>query len=115
MKKRLLCTCALIAFACKQSPKDARQELAKLNVPFTADEFVMRCARGPTTLIDTFLVAGADPNVVVVEGQETVTPLMAAAVAGRSRPLRLRSRRRRLSVHAALQEYSCNPPLLHHK
>ncbi len=69
--------------ACKQSPKEARRELATLNVPFTAEEFVMRCMRGPTTLVDTFLAAGADPNVVVGEGRETFTPLMAAAEDGR--------------------------------
>lgn len=78
--KRILC-CALVAAAlsCKRSPKDAREELARLGVPFTSEEFILRCGTGPTTLIETFLVAGADPNVVV----ESYTPLMAAAGAGR--------------------------------
>ncbi len=70
------------AFACKQSPSDARKELARLDVPFTSEEFIMRCARGPTTLVDTFLAAGADPNVVVTD-QLSYTPLMASAEAGR--------------------------------
>ncbi len=83
MRRLFWCTLTAVALACKQSPRDARQELAQLNVPFTKEEFVGRCARGPTTLIDTFLAAGADPNVVVTDGL-SYTPLMAAAEAGRA-------------------------------
>jgi len=69
-------------FACRQTPQGARQELARLNVPFTSEEFIARCGRGPTTLIATFLVAGADPNVAVT-GPRSSTPLMGAADGGR--------------------------------
>ncbi len=78
--KRLGCLLLLaLALSCKRSPQDAREELAKLSVSFTAEEFIMRCGRGPKSLIETFLIAGADPNVVVM----SYTPLMAAAEAGR--------------------------------
>jgi ankyrin repeat protein len=71
-----------ISISCKRSPKDAREELAKLGVPFTSEEFIARCGVGPTTLIETFLVAGADPNVVYTS-QHSYTPLISAASAGR--------------------------------
>ena len=71
-----------VAVSCKQSPKDARAQLAKLGIPFTSEEFIMRCGTGPTTLIETFLAAGADPNVLYTS-QQTYTPLIAAASAGR--------------------------------
>jgi ankyrin repeat protein len=69
--------------ACKRSPQDAREELAKLGIPFTSEEFIGRCGQGPTHLIETFLVAGADPNVVYDGPQHSSTPLIAAAEAGR--------------------------------
>ncbi len=77
-----LAAAAAVALACKPSPKEAREELARLNVPFTAEEFVSRCGFGPTNLIDTFLKAGADPNVVIEEGR-SYTPLIGAAESGR--------------------------------
>src|SRR5262249_61846916 len=81
--KRAVCALLLAAaLSCKQSPKDAREELAKLGVPFTSEEFIMRCGTGPTNLIETFLAAGADPNVTYVS-QHSYTPLIAAASAGR--------------------------------
>ena len=79
----LLLWAALPVLGCKRSPKQAREELARLNVPFTSEEFIGRCARGPTDLIETFLVAGADPNVIVGDAGVSYTPLMAAAEAGR--------------------------------
>jgi ankyrin repeat protein len=79
----LLLCCAGTILGCKRSPKQAREELARLNVPFTSEEFIGRCARGPTDLIETFLVAGADPNVVVGDAKTSYTPLMSAAEAGR--------------------------------
>jgi len=81
--KRALCSALLVfSLSCKQSPKDAREELAKLHVPFTSEEFIMRCGTGPTTLIETFLTAGADPN-VMYESEHSYTPLISAATAGR--------------------------------
>ena len=82
--KKVLAFLALAAcLACRRSPADAREELAKLGVPFTSEEFIARCGQGPTHLIETFLVAGADPNVVYDGPQSSSTPLMAAAGAGR--------------------------------
>jgi len=81
--KRVLCAALLaVAVSCKRSPKDAREELAKLRVPFTSEEFIARCGTGPTTLIDTFLLAGADSN-VIYESERSYTPLISAASAGR--------------------------------
>ena len=82
MKRLLIGALLAASLACKQSPKDAREELAKLGVPFTSEEFIERCGTGPTTLIETFLSAGADPNVVYTS-QHSYTPLIAAAAAGR--------------------------------
>ncbi len=74
---------ALTAAACRKTPQDAREELARRNVPFTAEEFVLRCGRGPTDVVALFLTAGADPNAEVTEGRYRFTPLMAAAQGGR--------------------------------
>jgi ankyrin repeat protein len=82
MKKAAFAAVFALIVSCKQSPKDAREELAKLRVPFTSEEFIMRCGMGPTTLITTFLAAGADPN-VTYESEHTYTPLISAATAGR--------------------------------
>lgn len=71
------------ALGCKRSPKEAREELARLNVPFTSEEFIVRCMRGPTSVIETFFAAGADPNVIIGDVGPSYTPLIAAAEAGR--------------------------------
>jgi ankyrin repeat protein len=83
VKKLVVCLLLASCLACKRSPQDAREELAKLGIPFTSEEFIGRCGVGPTHLIETFLVAGADPNVVYDGPQQSSTPLMAAASAGR--------------------------------
>jgi ankyrin repeat protein len=81
--RRALCAVLLaVAVSCKRSPKAAREELAKLRIPYTSEEFIMRCGMGPTTLIETFLAAGADPN-VIYDSEHSYTPLIAAASAGR--------------------------------
>ncbi|HTD52072.1 MAG TPA: ankyrin repeat domain-containing protein [Thermoanaerobaculia bacterium] len=71
------------ACACRTTPDEAREELAKLNVPYTSDEFVLRCGRGPTNVVALFLIAGGDPNVEVALERYVFTPLMAAAQGGR--------------------------------
>jgi ankyrin repeat protein len=81
--RALIACVALSAAACRKTPDDAREELAKRNVPFTANEFVLRCGRGPTDLVALFLTAGADPNAQVAEERYQFTPLMAAAQGGR--------------------------------
>jgi ankyrin repeat protein len=79
----LIFSVTLGTVACRKTPNDAREELAKGNVPFTSDEFVLRCGRGPTNVVALFLTAGADPNVEVVLDRYRFTPLMAAAQGGR--------------------------------
>lgn len=83
MKRVLAFLVVAACLACRRSPSDAREELAKLGIPFTSEEFIGRCGQGPTHLIETFLVAGADPNVVYDGPQRSSTPLIAAAEAGR--------------------------------
>jgi ankyrin repeat protein len=82
LKRLFLCLLLAAAVACKRSPKEAREELAKLGVPYTSEEFITRCGFGPTSLIETFLLAGADPNAMYTS-QHSYTPLIAAAEAGR--------------------------------
>ncbi|MEO6004305.1 MAG: ankyrin repeat domain-containing protein [Opitutus sp.] len=51
----------------KPDAEDARLKLAQLSVPYTADEFVERAGAGDLTLINLFLAAGMDPNVILYE------------------------------------------------
>ncbi len=67
-------------FGCGQSKEQAVQELEKLNVKFTPDDFVQSAEKGDTKAIQLFLNAGMDCNVQSVTG---VTALMAAAKNGR--------------------------------
>ena len=67
-------------FGCGQSKEQAVQELEKLNVKFTPDDFVQSAEKGDTKAIQLFLNAGIDCNVQSVAG---VTALMAAAKNGR--------------------------------
>ena len=67
-------------FGCGQSKEQAVQELEKLNVKFTPDDFVQSAEKGDLKAIQLFLNAGIDCNVQSVAG---VTALMAAAKNGR--------------------------------
>lgn len=51
----------------KPDAEEARLKLAQLSVPYTDDEFVERAGAGDLTLINLFLAAGMDPNVILVE------------------------------------------------
>jgi ankyrin repeat protein len=71
---------AVFLFGCGQSKDQAVQELAKLNVKFTPDDFVRSAEKGDTKAVQLFLAAGMDPNVQNAAG---VTALMAASKNGR--------------------------------
>ena len=88
---------ALGAMACKMTPDKARKELASRDIPFTSEEFVLRCGRGQTEIVSLFLVGGASPNVEVQLDGNGFTPLMAAAAG------------RRLDVAAQLVEAGALP------
>lgn len=62
-----------------QSPEAVRQELMRLNIPYTANEFVERAAMGDTRSVQSFLTAGMDVNARNMRG---MTALMAAAEHG---------------------------------
>jgi ankyrin repeat protein len=70
-----------LLFGCGQSKEQAVQELEKLNVKFTPDDFVQAAEKGDLKAIQLFLNAGIDCNV-----QNTVgtTALMAASKYGRT-------------------------------
>jgi ankyrin repeat protein len=67
-------------FGCGQSKEQAVQELEKLNVRFTADDFVRSAEKGDLKAIQLFLAAGIDLNAQSASG---FTALMAAAKNGR--------------------------------
>jgi ankyrin repeat protein len=69
-----------LLFGCGQSKEQALQELAKLNVKFTADDFVRSAEKGDLKAIQLFLAAGIDSNAQSATGS---TALMAAAKNGR--------------------------------
>jgi ankyrin repeat protein len=65
---------------CGQSKEQAVQELEKLNVKFTSDDFVRSAEKGDLKAIQLFLAAGIDLNAQSASG---FTALMAAAKNGR--------------------------------
>jgi ankyrin repeat protein len=67
-------------FGCGQSKEQAVQELEKLNVKFTPDDFVQSAEKGDLKAIQLFLSAGMDCNTQSAKG---LTALMAAAKNGR--------------------------------
>jgi ankyrin repeat protein len=71
---------AVTLFGCGQSKEQAIQELEKLNVKFTPDDFVQSAEKGDLKAIQLFLNAGIDCNAQSATG---VTALMAAARYGR--------------------------------
>lgn len=62
-----------------QSPVEARQELERLNIPYSEEEFIARAREVDTGVVELFLVAGMDPN---TKRENDVTPLMVAAQEG---------------------------------
>ena len=71
---------AALLFGCGQSKEQAIQELEKLNVKFTPDDFVQSAEKGDLKAIQLFLNAGIDCNAQSVTG---TTALMAASKYGR--------------------------------
>jgi ankyrin repeat protein len=82
MSKAFWCTILVAAFlfGCGQSKEQAVEQLEKLNVKFTPDDFVQSSEKGDLKAIQLFLNAGIDCNVQSVSG---FTALMAAAKNGR--------------------------------
>ena len=65
----LLATLLLPLPAYALSPGDAQEWLRGKNVPYTADEFVTRAARGDITVMNLFLDAGMDPDAKNKDGR----------------------------------------------
>ena len=53
---------AVLLFGCGQSKEQAIQELEKLNVRFTPDDFVRSAENGDTKAVQLFFDAGIDCN-----------------------------------------------------
>ena len=71
---------AAFLFGCGQSKEQAVQELEKLNVKFTPDDFVQSAEKGDIKAIQLFLNAGIDCN---AQSSAGLTALMAASKYGR--------------------------------
>jgi ankyrin repeat protein len=71
---------ALLLFGCGQSKEQSIQELEKLNVRFTADDFVRSAENGDTKAVQLFIDAGFDCN---AQSSTGLTALMAASKNGR--------------------------------
>ena len=71
---------AACLFGCGQSKEQVIQELEKLNVKFTPDDFVQSAEKGDLKAIQLFLNAGIDCNTLSAQGS---TALMAASKNGR--------------------------------
>ena len=69
-----------LLFGCGQSKDQAIQDLEKLNVKFTSDDFVQSAEKGDLKAIQLFLNAGIDCNALSASGS---TALMAASKNGR--------------------------------
>ena len=70
----------VLLFACGQSKEQAIQELAKLNLKFTPDDFVRSAENGDAKAFQLFLDAGIDCN---AQSSTGLTALMAASKNGR--------------------------------
>jgi ankyrin repeat protein len=69
-----------LLFGCGQSKEQAIQELEKLNVRFTPDDFVRSAENGDTKAVQLFCEAGIDYN---AQSSTGLTALMAASKNGR--------------------------------
>jgi ankyrin repeat protein len=76
----LIALFTLLLFSCGQSKDQATQELEKLNVKFTPDDFVQSADKGDLKAVQLFLEAGMDCNAQDTTGS---TALMAASKNGR--------------------------------
>ncbi len=71
---------AVLLFGCGQSKEQAIQELEKLNVTFTPDDFVRSAENGDMKAVQLFIDAGIDCN---AQSSAGLTALMAASKKGR--------------------------------
>jgi ankyrin repeat protein len=76
----LIALFTLLLLGCGQSKEQATQDLEKLNVKFTPDDFVQSADKGDLKAVQLFLEAGMDGNAQDATGS---TALMAAAKNGR--------------------------------
>jgi ankyrin repeat protein len=72
--------------ACPDPAQEARVKLEGMQVPYTEVAFVHRAARGDAAAVRLFLTAGMNPN---VKDNQGITPLIAAAGAGREETVKL--------------------------
>lgn len=68
----------LFSLISRPNPEDARIKLASMSVPYTPDEFVEKAAGGDLTLVNLFLAAGMDPNVILGEDDGPTALFLAA-------------------------------------
>ena len=60
--RALLATLLLALAACQQSPEQARQQLADLDIQFNQNSFGSYIKRGDDVVVNLFLISGMDPN-----------------------------------------------------
>jgi ankyrin repeat protein len=68
----------LFSLVSRPNEEDARIKLASMSVPYTPDEFVERAASGDLTLVNLFLAARMDPNVILGEDDGPTALFLAA-------------------------------------
>jgi ankyrin repeat protein len=77
----VLLAIALLLFGCGKSKQQAIEEIGRLNLKFSADDFVKSVENGDSKAVSLFFQAGIDVN---AQNSEGVTALMAAAQKGRA-------------------------------
>ena len=82
----LLMLLILSLSACADPAQKARAKLDSMEVPYTGDGFIYKAAMGDAAAVQLFLTAGMDPN---VKDNQGVSPLIAAAGAGRVEVVKL--------------------------
>jgi len=79
MKRRiLLITLLLLLPGCQKTPEQARKELAELGVEFTAPVFHASAENGDLVVVELFLTAGMNPD--IIDDDDDVTPLIRAVM-----------------------------------
>ena len=72
---------ALLLFGCGKSKQQAIEEIGRLNLKFSTDDFVKSVENGDNKAVTLFLQGGIDVNALNIEG---ITALMAASQLGRA-------------------------------
>ena len=60
--RALLAILLLVLTACQQSPEQARQQLADMDIQFDQESFIDSIRNGDAVVVKLFLAAGMDPN-----------------------------------------------------